>query len=108
MNKGYSDLHVYGSAQDYATFLVSRSGNYDALNTQANNQIIETFGAASTVPTGNVSPFMSNSVLQIEGRALNIRVDSGSGNDPGATVPQFPHIVQAVDYDVISRQPKRT
>ena len=108
MNKGYSDLHIYGSGQDYATFLMSRSGNYDALNTQSNNQVTETFGLSTNVPTGNQAPFMSNSILQVEGRALNLRFDSGTGADPGATVPQFPHTIQAVEYDVIARQPKRT
>lgn len=106
-NKNFPDLHVYGRAQDYATFKVSRSGDYDALNTQALNLIPQIFGASTVAPTGNTAPFMSNSELKINGRALNIRIDSGSGTDPSATTPQFPHVIQAVEYDVKPLNPKR-
>lgn len=107
-NKDFRDLHVYGRAQDYATFTVSRSGNYDAPNTVAANLISQIFGSSTATPTGNTTPFLSNSVLQITGRAVNIRVDSGTGSDPSATTAQFPHVIQAVEYDVTPLQPQIT
>lgn len=107
-NKLFVDLHVYGQAQDYATFTAARSGNYDPLNTTAANLIPQTFGSSTATPTGTISPYFSNSILQIEGRAVNIRIDSGSGTDPSATTPQFPHTIQAVEYDVKPLQPVKT
>lgn len=106
-NKRYSGFGVYGIAQDYATFQMSRSNNY-VLPTQATgaNVIQETFGASTAAVTGNNNYFQSigTSAIQLEGQALTLRFDSGSGTDPGATTPQFSHVLQAVSYNVTPAQ----
>jgi hypothetical protein len=42
----------------------------------------------------------------MEGTALNLRFDSGTNGDPSASVPQFPHLIQAVSYNVNPLQVK--
>lgn len=102
-NKQYSGIGIYGIAQDYATFQLSRSNNYvPPVNASGANVIQETFGSANAAVTGNNNYFQSigTSAIQIEGQALTLRFDSGSGTDPGATTPQFSHVLQALSYNV--------
>jgi hypothetical protein len=102
LNKQFSSLNVFGQAQDYATFTISRSVDYTA-TTQAlgSNVITETFGSLTATPSGNVTPFLSYGTagLMIEGTAINLRIDSSSSQ-------QFPHYVQALAYEVDQLQEK--
>jgi hypothetical protein len=108
MKKQLSSFAVYGQAQDYATFQVSRAADYNVpAQASGNNVISETFGNASANITGTTQPFVSfgTAPLNIEGTAFGIRFDSGTGTDPGATTPQFPHTIQALSYDVSPLNP---
>ena len=93
--KSFKGIVVYGQAQDYATFNLSRSNNYNVPSQGTSmNQITQTFGSASAAPTGTILPYAAvNTSLSIEGEALNLRFDSSS-------YEQFPHIIQAVSYTV--------
>lgn len=107
-NKYYRDMHVYGQAQNYATFTITRSKDYDLVDS-TKNKIPQIFGGLTVTPTGLLKPFFSNQILQLEGRAINIRVDANSNQIISATtVSQFPHVLQAIEYDVESLQPKVT
>lgn len=102
-NKMFSSFVIFGEAQDYATFSLSRSKDYTA-PTQATglNVITETFGSSAATATGNTNPFFSigTAGVNLEGTAINFRFDS-NGFDPTNTFgPQSPHVIQVVCYDI--------
>jgi hypothetical protein len=102
-NKLFSGLNVFGQAQDYATFTISRSANYKAPTQATGGNIInETFGSSAVAPTGLIAPFASygTSALQLEGTAIGIRFDSNGLDPAGVIGPQFPHVIQAISYTV--------
>jgi hypothetical protein len=102
-NKQFSGINIYGQAQDYATFQLSRNNNYqDVVQATGGNVISQTFGSASPAPTGKVKPFVSygTSALQLEGTAIGLRFDGGTNGDPSSSVPQFSHTIQALSYTV--------
>lgn len=101
-NKTFSGINVFGQAQDYATFNVSRSSNYTPVTQATGNNIISgTFGTTTATPTGNTTPQLAylTSALQLEGTAVNLRFDS-------STNQQFPHFIQAVSYTIDPLQSK--
>lgn len=98
-NKMWFDAAIHGVAKDYATFNVSRSPNYVAPT--YNPSIPMVFGSTSAMPTGEISGFVSFNVIQMEGRSINIRIDS-SHND------QFPHDIQTIVLSAKTLQEKRT
>lgn len=98
-DKRYSDITIHGIAQGYATFNVSRSVNYAAVDTAQNYP--EVFGSLTAAPTGDEAYFASSSPLRIAGRNVSIRFDF-SHND------QYPMTLQAVSYYVIPQGEKRS
>lgn len=101
-NKEFSGITVFGQAQDYASFTLSRAVEYNSPQQQiGDNAINEAFGSSSASPTGTVAPFLSygTAPLSIEGTAISLRFDSSSSE-------QFPHIIQAVSYEIAPLQEK--
>ena len=95
-DKKFSGINVFGQAQDYALFNVSRTSGYTTVaQATGMNVITGTFGALTNVPTGAIAPFRSilTSALQIEGTAVNIRFDYSSNQ-------QFSHTIQALSYTI--------
>lgn len=100
LNKVFTGINIFGKAQDYASFTLSRSADYDPTTQGVGANVInESFGSLSAVPTGQMSPFVSlgTSGLMIEGTAINLRFDFNS-------IGQFPHILQAVSYSIDEAQ----
>lgn len=95
-NKKFSGINVFGQAQDYGLFNLSRSAGYvTPVAATGNNIITGTFGSLTAFPTGLVKPYRSitTSALQIEGSAVNLRFDYSSNQ-------QFSHTIQAVSYTI--------
>lgn len=108
-NKQIGAVNLFGQAQDFATFQVSRSADYaTAQQATGGNIITETFGSLTAIPTGNTTPFRAygTSALQLEGTAITMRFDHGTNGDQSASLPQFSHTIQAFGYNVSSLQQK--
>lgn len=96
LRKEFRGINVFGQAQDYATFHLSRSNDYNQpQQASGSNVITATFGSLAASPTGTVAPAVSfpTANLSIEGSAINLRVDSQSDR-------QFPHLIQAISYTI--------
>jgi len=95
-NKIFSGVNVFGQAQDFAQFYLSRSANYVVPQQQVGtNLITEQFGSLTGMPTGIPQAFVSlgTAPLSIEGTAINLRFDFSSHL-------QFPHTIQAISYTI--------
>ena len=103
LNKEFKGINIFGQAQDYATFTLSRSADYVTVTqATADNVINGIFGSPTATPTGNIAAFLTyaTSGLMIEGTAINLRFDSSSNE-------QFPHVIQAVSYTIDQAQEKQ-
>lgn len=96
LRKEFRGINVFGQAQDYATFNLSRSNDYNTpQQASGSNTITATFGSPAASPTGIAKPAVAipTANLSIEGSAINLRVDSQSDR-------QFPHLIQAISYTI--------
>ena len=89
--KDYSNISIHGIAQDYASFDLSRSVNYNGVD--VTQKYAQVFGSLTAAPTGQEAYFASFSPVRITGRNLTLRFDFSHDDQPPTTI-------QAVSYNI--------